>query len=55
MKTYFRRLLCWLGWHHFVWKHEEDVPIILDGPPPDHARCKYCGITYGNDNPSGLV
>lgn len=46
MKAYFRKLLCWIGWHEFVWKLEDGESIILDSPPPDHAKCKHCGTRY---------
>ena len=42
---------CMIGWHNWTWKLREDHGIIkLNAPPPDHAKCKRCGIKYGRNN-----
>lgn len=41
-----RTLLCFFGWHEWHWKlGREGIP--LHGNPPNHAKCKYCNISYG--------
>ncbi len=47
-----RKILCAIGWHKWAWLLSEVGYIDLDGPPPDCAKCKYCGVRYGEDEPS---
>lgn len=43
-----RRLCCFVGWHMWTWKLTEEG-IVLNGPPPDYAKCECCGVRYGKE------
>ena len=42
---YFRKVLCYLGWHTFSFELQEDMGIVLDYIP-DSATCDFCGTHY---------
>lgn len=48
-----KKILCFFGFHKWVWKYKTGDVLPLDGSPPSHARCKYCGIRYDNDDFEG--
>lgn len=37
-----------IGLHEWSWKLSDVGYISLDGPPPDFAACKHCGMKYGD-------
>ena len=41
-----KKVLCFLGWHEWSWLLSSVDGITLDGPPPPHAKCQYCGVRY---------
>ena len=43
-----KKILCWVLGHDYRWLLPRDGYISLDGPPPDHAQCKRCGVVYGD-------
>ena len=42
----FRKFLCFIGWHNFVWRLN-GTTLDYDGVPPPNAKCKHCKIQYG--------
>ena len=49
----FRKLLCFIGYHVWTWKLNEDGYLSLSGPPPNHATCKHCKVKYKEDETHG--
>jgi len=41
-----QKILCFIGYHEFVWRFEGMVKM-QDGIPP-HAECRHCDQVYGN-------
>lgn len=46
-RSLWRRLCCFFGWHEWAWKFESGSTLVLNAPPPSHAKCSRCGTPYG--------
>lgn len=41
-----KRALCLILGHRWTWKFIRGTTLYLNAPPPNHAKCSRCGITY---------
>jgi len=44
MTKFIRQLMCSFGIHLWTWRYSDAG--YIDGPPPDFARCSFCGVRY---------